>query len=91
MNIDEGTVAGIVQRVGSRPLDETVLAELKQAYVGLRITHCLDDDIIAGKPVYQGEQFAIYLVGGGDHCLTLTNDFDIATGIVIAEYVEDEE
>lgn len=90
MTITEGQITALVAQVGSRRLDETLLSELKQAFDGIRITHCFDDDIITGKPVHSGEHFSIYLVGGGEHCLTLTNDYAIAAGIVIAEHVDEE-
>jgi hypothetical protein len=90
VNINEEMIAGVAAMVAKRKLiDETLKAELKQAYPDTRFTLCSDDDIHAGKPVLEKENFAIYLVGSSDHCLTLTNDYDLATGVVIAEVFDD--
>ena len=86
--IDEAMVQELVAEIGERPLDAPLLDRLKQRFKGIPLTTCFEDDIISGKPVYRHQAYAIYLVGGGQHCLTLTNDYDIATGVVIAEVVE---
>lgn len=85
MNINEELVAGIARVANNKTIDETLKGELKQAYPGVRFTLCSEDDIHGGKPVLHAEGFDIYLVGSSDHCLTLTNDYDLATGVVIAE------
>ena len=51
----------------------------------------MDDDIYTGKPVVEQDDFNIYLVDGREHCLCLTNDYDIATGVVLAEVIADED
>lgn len=89
MIIDETMVADVARLASARPVDELLREELMQAYPGIRFTLCSEDDIHAGKPVLAADGFAIFLVGSGDHCLTLTNDFSLATGIVIAQTYED--
>ncbi len=86
--IDEAMVKDLVASIDGRPLDVPLLDALKQRFKGIPLTACFEDDVLTGKPVYRTGAFSIYLVGGGDHCLTLTNDYDIATGVVIAEVVE---
>jgi len=81
-------IAAEVKRKG---LDYDVVAGLRQSYPGIHFTYCMDDDITNGKPVVESEAFNIYLVDGREHCLCLTNDFDVATGIVLAEVLADEE
>lgn len=90
MIIDEGMVANVARIADGKVIDESLKAELKQACPGIRFTLCTEDDITAGKPVLSTDGFDIYLVGSSDHCLTLTNDYDLATGVVIAEKYEDE-
>jgi len=51
----------------------------------------MDDDISNAKPVMSDKDFNVYLVDGREHCLCLTNDYDIATGVVLAEVIDDEE
>jgi hypothetical protein len=89
--IDEELVSNVAKIANSKPVDETLKEELKQAFPGIRFTLCSEDDIHAGKPVLESEGFEIYLVGSSDACLTLTNDYALATGVVIAEIWPEEE
>lgn len=90
MIIDEELVAEVAKMANGTPVDEILKEELKQTFPGIRFTLCSEDDIHAGKAVLESEGFDIYLVGSSDHCLTLTNDFALATGVVIAEVYEDD-
>ena len=91
MNIDEAMIANVAMMANGKPVDETLKEELRQAFPGTRFTLCSEDDIHAGKPVLASEGYEIYLVGSGDHCMSLTNDFALATGIVIAEVFPEED
>lgn len=90
MIIDEAMIANVAEMAKGRNFDESLREELRQGYPGIRFTLCSEDDIHAGKPVLEIDGLAIYLVGSSDHCLTLTNDLSLATGLVIAELYEDE-
>jgi hypothetical protein len=90
MIIDEEMVANVALLANGKPVDDTLKEELKLAFPGIRFTLCSEDDIHAGKPVLQEQGFDLYLVGSSDHCLSLTNDFALATGVVIAEVGPDE-
>jgi hypothetical protein len=79
----------ISREIQSAGLSETVLPALRQKYQPIHFTYCLDDDIASAKPVIETNSFNLYLIDGREHCLCLTNDFDIATGIVIAEIIPD--
>jgi hypothetical protein len=89
--IDEAMVSRVADLANGRGLDSTLQESLKQDFPGIRFTLCSEDDIHAGKPVLEHEGFDIYLVGNSDHCLTLTNDYTLATGVVIAEKYPEEE
>jgi hypothetical protein len=66
-------------------LNEAALASLKQGWPALRFTLCSDDDMPARMPAaLQRDTFNLYLVGGGEHCLSLTTDFEQAIGVVVA-------
>lgn len=62
------------------------LASLRQSFPGLHFSECLADDINARlQPALETDSHAFYLVSGsGGHCLSLTTEFEGATGIVIA-------
>ena len=80
-------VTRIVERAG---LSDQTLQALREAFTDLHLTYCLDDDIGAGRPVRRGDGFNVYLVGGRGHCMELTTDMETATGIVLAERVDDD-
>jgi hypothetical protein len=71
-------------------LDESALDSLKRRWPELRFTFCNADDMPARmKPVRSIERFRLYLVGGGEHCLSLTDDPQRAIGVVLAQVDED--
>lgn len=71
-------------------LDEASLATLKQSWPDLRFTLCSDDDMPARmSPAVRRERFNLYLLGGGEHCLSLTDDPLQAIGVVVAAVDEE--
>ena len=73
------------------PVDEVVVTGLRKAFPEVHFTYCMDDDIVTGKPVLEREAFKLYLIDGREHCLCLTNDHDVATGLVVAEVIDEED
>ena len=65
------------------------LSALRQQYPTIHFTYCMDDDLPNNAPVFEHKNFNLYLIDGRDHCLCLTNDFEAATGIVVAEIIAD--
>ena len=66
-------------------VNEAALATLRRTWPELRFTLCSDEDMPARMPpMLQRENFNLYLVGGGEHCISLTIDFDQAIGVVVA-------
>lgn len=80
-------VSSEVDKLG---LSETTLSQLRSLFPGVYFTWCMDDDIAAAKPVLQKPGFNLYLVGSGGHCLGLTSACESASGIILAEVIEDE-
>lgn len=70
-------------------LSETTVSNLRSEYPGIHMTYCMEDDIPNHEPMLEGESFNLYLVDGREHCLCLTRNYEHATGIVIAEVIED--
>lgn len=88
--IPVATLAAIADAVGARALDDALLADLRERFPGLHLTLCGDDDVPARLPaVLERPGFNMYLVNGGEHCLSLTNDPDVAIGVVLAWTGED--
>lgn len=84
------TLEQIANAAMQAPLDEAGLIALRQRWPDLRFTVCNDDDMPARMPAaVQRDKFNLYLVAGGDHCLSLTNDPLQAIGVVLAEIDED--
>jgi hypothetical protein len=87
--ISEEQLKSISELVKAQPISEQIVEGLRSSYQDLHFTYCMDDDIVGAKPVFEDPCFNIYLVNSSSHCLSLTNDLDSASGLVIAE-VEDE-
>ncbi|MCG7921027.1 MAG: DUF6129 family protein [Candidatus Thiodiazotropha lotti] len=66
-------------------IDESSVNELRQKFPNIHFTYCMDDDVIAASPLHESETFNLYLIDSRNHCLSFTQDMDIATGIVVAE------
>ena len=71
-------------------LNEDALLTLRKGWPELRFTLCNDDDMPARLPAALiRDKFNLYLVSGGEHCLSLTNDPLRAIGVVLAGVDED--
>ena len=87
--IDENLVAEVAALVEQQGFIPRLYDNLRETFPEVRFTLCSEDDINAGKPVVQRDSFDIYLVGSGESCLCLTNDYDLASAVVIAEIEPD--
>jgi hypothetical protein len=82
-------IASTAASIGA--LNEAALDSLKQTWPDLRFTFCNDDDMPARlSPALQSGSINVYLVGGGEHCLSLTQDMDQAIGVVLVQVDEEE-
>jgi hypothetical protein len=61
---------------------------LSSRFPAVRFTFCSTDDIAVRRPVMVLPRHELYLYGG-DHCLALTNDYEAAHGVVVAD-IDDE-
>jgi len=82
-----------LQRIASviraQALNEGVVSNLRSDYPGIHFTYCMEDDIPNHEPMLESQGFNLYLVDGREHCLCLTRNYEYATGIVIAEVIEE--
>lgn len=79
----------IAVAVDAYSLNESVVALLRSQFPGIHFTYCMEDDISNHEPALAGNGFNLYLVDGREHCLSLTRHFEDASGVVIAEILED--
>lgn len=84
---DITTIAGEVEKLG---LSEQSLAELRASHPNVHFTYCMDDDIGHYRPYLERPNFNIYLVDGREHCLKFTTELEGATGLVLAEVIQDD-
>jgi hypothetical protein len=86
--ISQEQLAEISRFVEAKGISEVTVSGLRAQYPGMHFTYCMDDDVVEVDPVQERESFNVYLVDARQHCLRLTNDPDVATGLVLAEIVE---
>jgi hypothetical protein len=79
----------IAAKVNTMGVDESTVSALRKHYQSIHFTYCMDDDLPNNTPILGGKNFNLYLIDGREHCLRLTNDYEIATGVVVAEIIED--
>lgn len=75
--------------IRTQNLSETLVGNLRSEYPGIHFTYCMEDDLPNHEPMLEDESFNLYLVDGREHCLCLTRNYEHASGIVIAEVIED--
>lgn len=76
----------MLQREG---VNERAVSGLRRAYTDMHFTYCLEDDIGEMTPFTEADEYNLYLIDGHDHCLSFTRDQEKATGLVIAEKIDD--
>jgi len=82
------TLATVAAAVQVNP----AMAALRAQFPDLHFTECSEDDVSPRfSPKLETAGHALFLVSGASgHCLELTNDFNLATGVVIASKVDDQ-
>jgi hypothetical protein len=86
----DALIQDIVRDVETNGLSEAAVARLRAQHPDIHFTFCLDDDIVAKRAYLERPNFNVYLVDGREHCLKLTPDLELATGLVLAEVIDDE-
>ena len=85
--ITKSQVNAIVATIETMGVDEATILALRQQYQPVHFTYCMEDDLPNNTPVIEHKDFNLYLIDGREHCLCLTNDYETATGIVVAEII----
>jgi hypothetical protein len=80
----------VATEVAELGLSEQNLMVLRAHHPDLHFTYCMDDDVGYETPFLSQPGFRIYLVDGREHCLKFTGDIAHATGLVVAEVLDDD-
>ncbi|NJD06910.1 MAG: hypothetical protein FIA97_10490 [Methylococcaceae bacterium] len=83
-------IEAIAEEVAGLGLSEQSLAQLRSRYGDVHFTYCMDDDVGHHQPYLSRPGLNVYLVDGRDHCLKFTGQLEHATGLVLAEVIDDE-
>lgn len=63
----------------------SALSDFRQRFPGVSYTRCDPSDVDGEKPYKEFTRFALYLVSAVNHCVTMTRDPAVATGIIVVE------
>ncbi len=83
--IDAETLDRIAETALAQGLDESTVQGLRGVWPGMHFSYCMDDEICGVEPVRELDGMNLYAVNGHEHCLSLTSNLEIATGLVLAE------
>jgi hypothetical protein len=78
-------LAQIEALLGGPEAEPSVLQDFRQRFPGISLTQCDASDVDADRPYKEFERFTLYLVSALNHCVTVTRDPSIATGIIVVQ------
>jgi Family of unknown function (DUF6129) len=87
--ISKDQLNAIVGSIKTLGLSDETVSKLRQDFKPIHFTYCMDDDLPNNTPILENAEFNLYLIDGREHCLCLTQDYDNATGVVVAEVYPD--
>jgi hypothetical protein len=87
--ITKSQVNAIAAKIETSGVNEATVSALRQQYQPVHFTYCIDDDLPNNVPIIEKAAFNLYSIDGREHCLCLTDDYEAATGIVVAEIIAD--
>ena len=87
--IETSHVNAVIDFVHSKGLSEQSVIELRRQFSEYHFTWCMEDDMDNAAPAIEQGAFNIYFVDSSDHCSRLTIDHKKASGMVLAEVVEE--
>ncbi|WP_026607693.1 DUF6129 family protein [Methylocapsa acidiphila] len=65
--------------------DASVLADFRQRFPGVSLTRCDPSDVDGERPYKEFSRFNLFLVSAVNHCVTMTRDPAVATGIIVVQ------
>ncbi|MEI6746037.1 MAG: DUF6129 family protein [Methylococcaceae bacterium] len=79
----------IADTIAEQPLNDEIVTFLRAQFPDIHFTYCMDDDVSGVLPKFENSRFNLYLVDGREHCLSMTNNHEIATGVLVTEVIDD--
>jgi hypothetical protein len=65
--------------------NDSVLKDFRQNFPGVSMTRCDASDVEGEHPYKKFPRFTLYLISAVDHCVTMTRDPGMATGIIVVQ------
>jgi hypothetical protein len=79
----------IANHLEGQPLNDAIVTFLRAQFPDIHFTYCMDDDVSGCSPKFESPRFNLYLIDGREHCLSMTNNHEVATGVLVAEVIDD--
>ncbi len=79
----------IANRLEGQPLNDAIVTFLRVQFPDIHFTYCMDDDVSGVSPKLENSRFNLYLIDGREHCLCLTKNHEDASGVLVAEVIDD--
>jgi hypothetical protein len=83
--ITQQQLSEISDFVSAQGMGVNLSTDLRENFKGIHFTICMDDDVVSATPVLEQQQFNLYLIDSSNHCLSFTQNHELATGVVVAE------
>ncbi len=84
MGLSPADIDEIGALLGGPAASTGALARLRARFPKLSLTRVDASDLGMAEPFRQYERFDLYLVDGSSHCWSLTDNPELATGLVVA-------
>ena len=84
MAISVDQLGAIDDLLASAAADNVTVTALRQAAPGIYATRCDASDVQDEKPFRSYARCNLFLLDGRDHCVRITNDPGVATGLIVA-------
>ena len=86
--IAQAHIDSVIEFAEANGLSEDSVSQLRQQY-DYHFTYCFEDDMDAAEPAAECQGFNIYFVNSTEHCSKLTSSAESASGLVLAEVIDD--
>jgi len=84
-NLTGENLAKIEAMLGAADAEPSVLSDFRTQFPGVSLTRCDASDVDGETPYREFPRFTLYLISAVDHCVTMTRDPDMATGIIVVQ------